>query len=154
MVLALGAGWAQRDYVEYGYGFPDARTRLDHLATTLETVRDRLPRLNPPPKGDLPIMVGGGGEQVTLRLVAAHADWWNAFGPAEQYARKSRVLDERCRDIGRDPADVVRTALLQPHEIDDVEAFIDAGARHVIVSLPPPYDMEPVERVIAVAAAG
>ena len=63
-------------------------------------------RIDPPPvQSHLPIMIGGSGEQKTLRLVARYADMWNAFGSPETLAHKDAVLRERCEEVGRDPDD-------------------------------------------------
>lgn len=83
--------------------------------------------------GDLPLLIGGGGEQVTLRIVAEHADMWNGFGPLEAWSRRSRTLDEWCARVGRDPAAIERTVLLSTRDIEQTEAFLEAGADHVMV---------------------
>src|SRR4029077_8434254 len=62
-----------------------------------------------PPKPPLPIMVGGGGEKKTLRIVAEYADIWNAFGTPETLARKDAILREHCAAVGRDPATIERS---------------------------------------------
>src|SRR3712207_5168158 len=85
-ILGIGAGWNQRDFDEYGYEYGTAASRLKALEASLVRIRARLPRLSPPPLGDLPILVGGAGEKVTLRLVAQYADMWNAFGPVEHWS--------------------------------------------------------------------
>jgi probable F420-dependent oxidoreductase len=151
MVLGLGAGWFERDYAEYGYEFLGPRERLDQLEQGIVTIRQRLTKLTPPPVGRVPILVGGGGERVTLRIVAQHAEWWNGFGPVEDFARKNRVLDDWCAQVGRDPDDVTRTALIRTDEVGDAEAFVEAGATHLIVGVGPPFDLAPVERLIATA---
>ena len=135
LVLGLGAGWFQRDYDEYGYAFGEAKDRLRALGEALPRIKERLAHLNPPPMGSLPILIGGGGEKVTLRLVAEHADMWNGFGPADEFARKNRILDEWCARVGRDPKAVERTVLIDVDEIDAADAFLEAGAEHLILAI-------------------
>src|ERR1700694_4756130 len=79
-VLGIGAGWFERDYSEYGYEFGEARDRVRLLKEVLPVLQRRIDRLKPGPAGKMPILIGGGGEQVTLRLVAEHAQMWNALG--------------------------------------------------------------------------
>jgi probable F420-dependent oxidoreductase len=154
VILGMGAGWFERDYREYGYDFGDAPGRLQSLERSLERIKARLPRLNPPPLGPLPIMVGGAGEKVTLRLVAQHADMWNTFGPAESYAHKSQVLDRWCERVGRDPAAVERTCLLnRGSEVSQLDELVGAGAQHLILGLGHPFDLDPVQRLIEAARA-
>ena len=111
-ILGIGSGWAERDYDEYGFEFGTSTWRLEQLEAALPRIKARLAKLDPPPMGDLPIMIGGGGEKFTLRLVAEHADQWNGFGPPDSYARKNQILDEWCAKVGRDPADIERTVLI------------------------------------------
>ncbi len=92
-VLGLGAGWFERDYDEYGYEFGEARDRLRTLRAALPRIKERIAKLKPGPAGPMPILIGGGGEKVTLRLVAEHAQMWNAIGDPDEYARKSEILD-------------------------------------------------------------
>lgn len=93
-VLGIGSGWFERDVAEYGYDFGTARGRLADLERDLPVIVSRVVVLNPPPVGDLPILIGGSGRKVTLRLVAAeHASMWNSFGPPENFAELNGVLD-------------------------------------------------------------
>jgi probable F420-dependent oxidoreductase len=150
VVVGLGAGWYQKDFEEYGFEMLPAPERLRQLEQALRVIRGRIPRLDPPPVGELPLLVGGRGEKVTLRIVAEHADWWNTFGPVEEWAAANSVLDEWCERVGRDPAEVVRTALVQTEDDwDRTEEFVEAGAEHLIVGLGPPFDFGPVEQVLA-----
>jgi alkanesulfonate monooxygenase SsuD/methylene tetrahydromethanopterin reductase-like flavin-dependent oxidoreductase (luciferase family) len=149
-ILGVGAGWFERDYQEYGYEFGDAPARLRRLGLDLPRMRARLERLSPPPPHRVPIMIGGAGERVTLRLVARHADMWNTFPPADEYARKNAILDDWCRTIGRDPAEIERTMSISADVIDgDVEPLLAAGAQHLILRGVQPFDMAPLERLIA-----
>jgi len=153
LILGIGAGWFRRDYEEYGYAFGTAPERLRVLAAALPRIEARLARLDPPPmRSPLPMLIGGGGEQVTLRLVAEHASMWNSFGPPETYARKSAVLDQSCERIGRDPAEIERTILIESDEVDRAEEFVEAGAQHLIVELGTtgenPFDLAPVQRLL------
>jgi probable F420-dependent oxidoreductase len=106
VILGIGAGWSEREYVEYGYEFGTAPDRLRALRRDLPIIRARLAALNPPPIGTLPILIGGAGEKVTLRLVAEHANVWHAYGEADAYRHKAAVLSEHCAKIGRDPSTI------------------------------------------------
>ena len=148
-ILGIGAGWFERDYDEYGYTFGTARERLEALGTALPRIRRRLAELNPPPMGDLPILVGGGGEKVTLRLVAEHADMWNSFGPPRTFRHKNEVLDRWCAEVGRDPKAVERTVAIEAEDVDRVDAFLEAGAEHLILMRGAPFDLAPLESLLA-----
>ena len=150
-VLGIGSGWFERDYTEYGYEFGTAGERLRALASSLPRIRDRLSRLNPLPLGPLPILIGGGGEKVTLRLVSEYADMWNSFGPPESFAHKNQVLDEWCTKAGRSPREVERTVAIRAKELDDVEAYLDAGAEHIILMTGPPFDLGPAAELLDIA---
>ncbi len=151
LYLGLGAGWFERDYEEYGYDFGTAGERLRARGAALPRVKERLARLVPGPAGPLPIMIGGAGEQVTLRLVAEHADAWNTFGPAENYAHKNAVLDEWCQKLGRDPGAVERTVLIGSDEAGEADAYLAAGATHLIVPVGHPYDLTGVAELLQAA---
>jgi probable F420-dependent oxidoreductase len=149
-ILGVGSGWFERDYNEYGYEFGTAPGRLRLLAEGLPVMKDRLSRLNPGPvNGSIPLMIGGSGEKVTLKLTAQHADMHNAFGPVENFRHKMEVLDNWCAELGRNPREIERTVAVRPEELADVNAYEDAGADHVIVMLGNPYDLSAVEKVLA-----
>lgn len=150
-ILGIGAGWFERDYTEYGYEFGTPIGRLHALRDALGLIKARLGKLEPPPVGPLPIHIGGGGEKVTLRLVAEHADGWNTFGPPEHFAAKSRILDDWCAKVGRDPEAIERTVAIRPDEIGDLAAYLAAGAEHLIVMCGPPFDLDPIRQLLAVA---
>lgn len=147
-VLGIGSGWFERDYTEYGYDFGTAPRRLKDLEAGLERIRARFAKLTPPPKGPLPILIGGSGRKVTLRLVAEHADMWNSFGPPANFAELNGVLNEWCEKTGRDPSQVERTVAIQPNEIGDVDAYLEAGVDHFIVMTGPPFDLNSTQELL------
>jgi probable F420-dependent oxidoreductase len=147
-VLGIGSGWFERDYSEYGYEFGTAPGRLRALGEALPVLKERLAKLNPAPLGPLPIMIGGGGEKVTLRLVARHAQMWNGFGSVEELAKKNAIIDEWCAVEGTDPKAIERTTLQNASPDVDLEALAAAGIQHVILALGSPFDMAAVETVL------
>jgi probable F420-dependent oxidoreductase len=115
LILGLGAGWAERDYAEYGYEFGTPGRRLDDLERALPRIEARWAVLNPPPTRKIPMLIGGGGEKRTLRYAARHADIWHCNADVATLTRKGEVLDGWCRVEGRDPAGIERsTAVDQP----------------------------------------
>lgn len=126
LILGLGAGWYEREYRAYGYEFRPPRERLRVLEETLTVVR-RLwtePTVSfagsyvqldgaycdPKPVQALPpVWVGGGGEQVTLRIAARHADATNFAGSLAEFRHKNELVDRYAAEAGRDPASVTRT---------------------------------------------
>ena len=151
-VLGIGSGWFERDYREYGYDFKTAPERLQDLAANLPVIEERLGKLNPGPvNGKLPIMIGGSGEKVTLRLVARHADIWNGFGDPEEAGRLSGVLDGWCEREGRDPAAIERSILLRGQEqVDQAEEYVRQGITHLIVGAGgPEWDLGLLRRLVA-----
>jgi len=147
-VLGIGSGWFERDYVEYGYTFGTASERIAHLREALPIIKARLAKLNPAPVGPVPILIAGSGEKLMLRLVAEHADAWNAFGPADNFAKKSKVLDQWCERLGRDPTTIERTITISAEDTERWEEFVTAGATHLIVITPAPFDLDTVGRLV------
>jgi F420-dependent oxidoreductase-like protein len=125
--FGLGAGWYEREYAAYGYDFPPIGTRLAQLGEALQICRamwteeratfaGRHYRVddawcNPKPvqRPYPPIMIGGGGEKVLLRLVAQHADRWNFGGTVEEFRHKLGVLERHCAAVGRDPSTIEKS---------------------------------------------
>jgi alkanesulfonate monooxygenase SsuD/methylene tetrahydromethanopterin reductase-like flavin-dependent oxidoreductase (luciferase family) len=109
VVFGIGAGFKEREFLEYGYEFPSPGRRVAELADALPRIEKRLAVLNPPPVRKLPILIAGGGERKMLRVVARHADIWNTFAEGEDLARKISLLDQYCEDIGRNPLEIERS---------------------------------------------
>jgi probable F420-dependent oxidoreductase len=127
LILGIGSGWFEKDYQEYGYEFGTAGGRLDDLAVALPRIESRFAKLNPAPTRDIPVLIGGGGEKKTLRLVAKHADIWHSFGDAETVVRKTAILREHCAAVGRDPAEIELSAGVQGKPAESGPALLDAG---------------------------
>lgn len=123
----VGAGWYRNEFVGYGFEFPEPKVRIGMLAECVEIVSSmwteeettyegryyRLRRAHCDPKPvqqpHPPIWIGGGGEQLTLRVVARLADRANFGGKPEEWARKREVLKEHCRAVGRDEETIEKT---------------------------------------------
>ena len=149
-VLGIGSGWFERDYQEYGYEFGTGPGRLKLLEAGLPIIKERMSKLNPGPvNGKIPLMIGGSGERVTLRLVAQYADQLNTFGPPENFKRKNDILNEWCAKVGRNPKDIERTVAVKPEELEKVSEYAAAGADHMIVMLGQPFDLSAVEKYLA-----
>jgi probable F420-dependent oxidoreductase len=150
LIFGIGAGWFQKDYNEYGYEFGTPGYRLADLAQALPRIEKRLAKLNPPPTRKIPILIGGGGEKKTLRLVAKHADAWHSFGNLDVFKHKSAVLDEHCAAVGRDPSQITRSIGVNPQHPEIAEALVEAGAGELTVGLNgPDYDMGPLSKLLA-----
>ena len=151
-MLGIGSGWFERDYTEYGYEFGTARGRLANLERDLPIIRERLAALHPAPVGPMPILIGGSGRKVTLRMVAEHAQMWNAFGPPESFAELNSVLDDWCERVGRDPSEIERTVAINPDEVGNWQAYLDAGAQHLIVMSGDPFAFDALAELVEAAA--
>ena len=152
LILGIGAGWFEKDYVEFGYEFGTAGSRLRNLGEALPIIKARMSEELPPPlRNPIPIMIGGGGEKVTLKLTAQFADLWNGFGPPQTYAHKCRVLDDWCAELGRDPAAVERTVSLRGNDEipENLDAYAEAGCTHFILMTEVPPDYATVENLVA-----
>lgn len=136
--FGLGAGWYEQEYTAYGYDFPPVGVRLRQLDEALQickrmwteeraTFHGRHYRVenawcNPKPlqKPHPPIMIGGGGEKVLLRIVAQHADRWNFGGSVDEFRVKLPILESHCRTVGRDFESIEKSwfgnVLIEPTE--------------------------------------
>ena len=133
VVVGIGSGWDEREWRDFGYGddYPATRERLAHLEHTLQVLRERRP--------GKPILVGGAGEKVLLRLVARYADACNltdSFDPAF-YAHKLEVLRRHCDEVGRDYDEIEKTASFTPEGDVDYEAIAATGIERFILYFPP-----------------
>jgi alkanesulfonate monooxygenase SsuD/methylene tetrahydromethanopterin reductase-like flavin-dependent oxidoreductase (luciferase family) len=168
--LGIGAAWNQEESLALGFPLPPLGERFEMLEDTLQMAHGmwtgergseaafegrqfRATRLLNSPQSvsrpRVPIMVGGGGEKRTLRLVARYADACNVFGSPENIARKYRILDEHCAAVGRDPAEIERSTLQGVHltpeggrhsqtaaeVVDRFGDLADAGAEHIIFNV-------------------
>jgi probable F420-dependent oxidoreductase len=143
LILGIGSGWFEKDYTEYGYEFGTAGGRLNVLAESLPRIESRLAKLNPPPTRKIPVLIGGGGEKKTLRMVAQHADIWHSFADLDVLKRKSQILDDWCAEVGRDPAQIERSVGVPKGDPAEVgPPLIDAGATLFTVGVGgPDYDL-------------
>ncbi len=168
--LGIGAAWNEEESRGLGFPFPPLGERFDLLEDTLAMAhamwsgdqgsgarfdghRTHASRLLNSPQSlsrpRVPILIGGGGEKRTLRLVAQYADACNVFGTPEAIARKYAILAEHCAVVGRDPAEIERSTLqtvnvttdgaggseTPAQVIDRFGDLSDAGAQHVIVAV-------------------
>ena len=136
VILGLGSGWQQRDYLGYGFEFGTAVERLVALEAALPRVARRLERLQPPPVRLMPLLIAGAGERRTIRLVAQHADAWHAGFPErpEELEPKVAALKHWCELAGRDPADIEWGLGVEPDDLDrflraDAAVYLEMGSR-------------------------
>ena len=126
LILGYGAGWYEPEYRSYGFDYPSAGTRVaqfDEGARVMKAMWTDAPanfdgkyykienvHCEPRPDPHPILMLGGGGERKTLRVVADHADWWNdVMRPVDVLQRKLDALRAHCDDIGRDYNDIRKT---------------------------------------------
>lgn len=126
--MGIGAGWYQHEWEAYGYGFPSAGKRLAMLDEGVQIMSEAwsagevnfqgehyrvdgaIVQPRPLQDGGIPLWIAGGGERKTLRTAAKYADYTNFDGTVEGFTHKSEVLRQHCVDLGRDPAEITRTA--------------------------------------------
>jgi len=174
--LGIGAAWNQEEARALGIPFPPLGERFELLEDTLKVAhamwsgdrgteepfegrRVRAERLLNSPQSltrpHPPILIGGGGERRTLRLVARYADATNVFGGPVAVARKYAILRRHCEEIGRDPDEIERTTLQDidlrtesPARIVDwFGELADSGAQHVIAAIRDVHDLGVLETI-------
>jgi probable F420-dependent oxidoreductase len=154
-IFGTGSGWARRDYEEYGYEFGTAGSRLDALAEDLPRIRARWERLTPAPTRRIPILIGGGGERKTLRIVAEHADIWHSFADPDSLAHKIGVLQNWCAEVGRNPDEIelstgVSVRGLGTAKRSVLEQHYQLGVRLMQAAISgPEFDYAPVRELLA-----
>ena len=174
--LGIGSAWYEREAVGLGFPFPPRAERFARLEETLRITRDMWsgvvepfqgeyyqlaePLTNPQPltRPHPPILIGGNGEQKTLRLVAEYADACNLLVPEPGESRaKLAVLLRHCEAMGRDYAAIEKTSLVEldlrpgrmsAHEaVERLRGQAEEGIQHVIVNLPDAHDLHRLEAI-------
>ena len=127
VVLGIGSGWQENEHQKYDIPFFSVAERLKHLEEACQVIRALLSEssanftgqhyrlrqapLEPKPVSHLPLLIGGGGEKVTLKITAKYADESNVWGTVETLKHKMKILDRYCNDISRDPKEIQRSAV-------------------------------------------
>jgi alkanesulfonate monooxygenase SsuD/methylene tetrahydromethanopterin reductase-like flavin-dependent oxidoreductase (luciferase family) len=161
LLLGLGTGWYTGEHDAYGIPLPPVRERLERLDEACQVIRSLWTQhrstfkgryyhlsdapLDPKPvqAPHPPLMIGGGGERVTLRLVAAHANVCNFFGGPKTFARKSAILDQHCAAIGREPKTLKRSVnlfLLLSTDQREIDRLAEAAAALIGDHVSDPHD--------------
>jgi F420-dependent oxidoreductase-like protein len=165
VVLGLGSGWQENEHRQYGIPFYTVGERLARLDEACTVIRSLFREtqstfdgrfyqlenasLEPKPVQDpLPLLIGGGGEQVTLKITARHANEWNVWGTPAILEHKMRILDEHCAAIGRDPKQIRRTAVALLFMSDDA-AYLE---RMRAAKIQQPHLIGSVEEIRALVA--
>jgi F420-dependent oxidoreductase-like protein len=164
-ILGIGAAWNDDEHAGYGYDFPTAKERLDRLEEALQIIpamfTEQAPSFegrhyrvqgvlnNPKPvRGRIPVLIGGGGEKRTLRLVAQYGDACNLFGGPDDVRHKLDVLERHCADVGRDPAEITKTILYTVRDpmqaAEKIAAYTAIGVDGVVINMPDVADLDKV----------
>lgn len=176
--MGLGAGWNEPEHMAYGIPLPPTGDRIRAMGEACEVIlrmwteeapdfdgryyQLRGARCEPKPlqRPHPPLVIGGGGEKLTLRMVARYADIWNMDGGSvEEFAAKSAILDQHCAAVGRDPAAIERSiqVRLDPDQPEAartaVRAYLAAGASHIVLVLPLPFRAGMARRLAEEVAA-
>jgi len=161
--LGIGAGWNVYEHESMGIPLYPPGERIRRLGEACEIIKRLFTqpttdfdgryyqlkdaRCEPKPvqKPYPPIVIGGSGEQLTLRVVAQYANVWNFGGSdPEQFKHKVKILHEHCAAVGRDPSEIALSiqSTVLPDDlqktVDTVQALVDVGATHLILNIRPP----------------
>jgi len=150
MVLGLGAGWQENEHTAYGIEFDTVPGRLRRLDEAVQITRSLFRNekttfagsyyqmvdapLAPKPAAPPPLLIGGGGERVTLRIAARYAEEWNVWASPSLMRSKMAILDRHCADAGRNPREIERSAvaLVSIDEGAERVARLQASGRPVV----------------------
>jgi alkanesulfonate monooxygenase SsuD/methylene tetrahydromethanopterin reductase-like flavin-dependent oxidoreductase (luciferase family) len=152
-IAGIGAGWKEDEYLAYGYPFPSNKVRLEELEETVQIFRlmwtqspatfvgkhyqIRNADCEPLPQPPIPLLIGGGGEKVTLRLVAQYADWFNVtFTDPPTYAHKLEVLKRHCAEVGRNFDEITKSLWAYINFNDEGHPMRDQYGRYIISGTP------------------
>jgi len=186
LVLGLGAGWQENEHRAYGIPFDTMGGRLRRMEEACQVIQglfanqktrfqgefyqlDEAPLEPKPVQTPVPLLIGGGGEKVTMRIAARYANEWNVWGDVETLRHKMKILDAHCREVGRDPSEIQRSAVAMLFLSDDsdfiekirsgsagrpiiagnvqeiteiVKAYVEAGVDELVV---PDFNLGPTE---------
>ncbi|MEV8253580.1 LLM class F420-dependent oxidoreductase [Rhodoglobus sp. NPDC076762] len=149
-IFGTGSGWFERDYQEYGYEFGTAGSRLDALAEALPRIESRWGKLNPAPTRKIPVLIGGGGEKKTLKLVAKHADIWHSFATGDELVHKLSVLAGHCETVGRDINEIEISNELRDKSVEDADSMREQGITLFTLGITgPEYDLTAAKQWLA-----
>jgi probable F420-dependent oxidoreductase len=149
-IFGTGSGWFERDYDEYGYEFGTAGSRLDALAEALPRIESRWGKVNPAPTRKIPVLIGGGGEKKTLKLVAKHADIWHSFATGDALVHKLRVLASHCETVGRDISEIELSNELRDKSVEEADSMREQGITLFTLGITgPDYDLTSTKKWLA-----
>lgn len=155
LVLGVGAGWYETEHTAFHIPFPSVKERFDRLEEGIAIIRETWEKSNPkPPRGSIPLLIGGGGEKRTLPLAAREAAEWGLGGKPdlETYRRKVELLAEACRAAGRDPKEIKRS-FQSGYLTGRNQKEIEERAAEMRSVIPRFKSLEPVEVVEAARAS-
>jgi alkanesulfonate monooxygenase SsuD/methylene tetrahydromethanopterin reductase-like flavin-dependent oxidoreductase (luciferase family) len=132
VILGVGAGWNENEHKVFGVPFFTQKERFDHLEEGIRTMRDTWNKSNPEPvHNPMPLLMGGKGKQRTLPIVAREASEWNVSRlDLDLYKEGRKVLEESCKEIGRDPK-TIRHSMMTSYIIGRDQSELRERATHV-----------------------